>query len=88
MQDAIHVLEKLVDISLPATGVLCLLFWIAGRKPTNLEILYIFTAVSAGVFVLNFTDSSFWLIFVLLSWIPSGKNAPKHFLPKRNNPVQ
>ena len=83
MRYAAHILERLVETSLLVTGVVCLLFWIAERKPTNLEMLYIFAAVSAGVLVLNFVDSQLWLILVLLSWIPSGKNAPNYFFKKK-----
>jgi len=83
MQDAVNILENLVETSLLITGVVCLLFWIAERKPTNLEMLYIFAAVSAGVLAINLVDSSLWLLFVLLSWIPAGKKAPNYFLPKK-----
>jgi len=82
MQDAVNILENLVETSFLITGVVYLLFWIAERKPTNLEMLYIFAAVSAGVLVINYVDSSLWLI-ALLSWIPVGKKAPELLLPKK-----
>ena len=84
MQDAVNILENLGDTSLLITGGVCLLFWIAKRKPTNFEMLYIFAAVSAGVLAIKFIDSSLWLVLVILSWIPAGKKAPNYFLPKKN----
>ena len=83
MQDAVNILENLFETSLPITGVVCLLFWITERKPTNLEMLYIFASVSAFVFLLNPADSFTWLFVVLLSWLPARKKTPNYPLPKK-----
>ena len=84
MQDAVNILENVVETSLTITGIVCLLFWITSRKPTNLEMLYIFAYVSAFVFLLNPIDSFSWIFIVLLCWLPAGKKAPKYFLPKKD----
>lgn len=83
MQDVVNIVENLGETSLLITGVVCLLFWIAERKPTNFEMLYIFAAVSAVVLAINLVDSSLWLVLVILSGIPAGKKAPNYFLPKK-----
>lgn len=83
MQDALNILKNVVETSLPLTGVVCLLFWIAQRKPTNREMLYIFASVSAFVLIINPVDWFSGLGVVLLTWMPAGKKAPSYFFPKR-----
>jgi hypothetical protein len=74
MQDAASILESLFETCLYGTVFLYLFFWIAERKPTNFEALYIFAGVLAVVLVTNFVDSSnFLLLFLLLNLMPSHK---------------
>jgi len=84
MQDAAYTLEGLFETSLLTTGFVGLLFWISERKPTNLEFLYIFAAVSAVVLVINFVDSSNWVPVVLfLCWVPSLGQKTKPTFPSK-----
>ena len=84
MQYAAYILEGLFETSLIITGFFYLFFWIAGHKPTNLEALYIFAAVLAFALVINFVDSSNWLLLVLfLSWMPSLRKKPKPTFPSK-----
>jgi hypothetical protein len=84
MQDAVHFLAGPFETSFFCGGLLYVFFWMAGHKPTNLEALYGFAGVAAVVVVLNFVDSSIWLLLVLLlSWMPSLSQKLKPTLPSK-----
>jgi hypothetical protein len=71
MQDAVNILGRLLDTSFFCAGLLYLVFWIAERKPTNLEAVYIFAGVFAIGLVINFimpfVDSTALCLLIFLS---------------------
>ncbi len=86
MQDAAYILESLLETCLYGTGFFYLFFWIAERKPTNREALYIFAALLVAVLVMNFAAPiNLLFLWVLLSLKPLFTKKPKPLSVKKRS---